>query len=225
MWEKGKRSWRTLIKSGSGYKFSTNTITRNVATPWISNDGLIKSSELGKDKPFGQLQEFLAGISPDLKTSMYETTLGKEKEDHEKNFVEPQVSGSFSDLLNSDIRPFTPLTFLALELGDESGKKAADMFKGIMSELGKGPFVELQQAINNKELSVAQVDALRDKLTAEMEALLGPWAWLLVDIPGLSWLENTVADWAVGEQIESARSGLVEMELSSDFFENLCEDQ
>jgi hypothetical protein len=94
-----------------------------------------------------------------------------------------------------------------------------------MSELGKGPFVELQQAINNKELSAAQVDALRDKLIAEMEALLGPWAWLLVDIPGLSWLENTVADWAVGDEGEILRSAIVEFDLSEEHFENLCEDQ
>ena len=174
---------------------------------------------------FQNLRKFLTGVSSSLKASMYKTTIGEEKKDHKKNFVTPQVIKSFTGLRDSDIRPFTPLTFLALELGDESGKKAADMFKAIMSELGKGPFVELQEAINNKELSAAQVDALRDKLTAEMEALLGPWAWLLVDIPGLSWLENTVADWAVGDEAESLRSAITEFDLPEEYFENLCEDQ
>jgi len=43
-----------------------------------------------------------------------------------------------------------------------------------MSELGGGSFFELQQAIKSKNITTEQVDILRDKLTSEMEAVLGP---------------------------------------------------
>lgn len=114
---------------------------------------------------------------------------------------------------------------MALELGDESGKKAEEVFTVLMKELGGGPFVELQEAIKKKELTAEQVDALRDTITAEMEALLGPWSVLLVDIPLLSYVENTVADWAVGEDVEALRQMMVDFEIDEEFFENLCEDQ
>ena len=74
---------------------------------------------------------------------------------------------------------------------------------------------------NTKE----QIEELRDTLTEEMEAILGPWAWLLVEIPLLSWAENKVADWVLGEEVEALRKAVAEYEIPEDFFENICEDQ
>lgn len=107
----------------------------------------------------------------------------------------------------------------------ESGKKGAEMFEKLMEQLGGGQFVELQQAIHKKELTAQQVDALRDKIKTEMEALLGPWSALLVDIPFLSYVENKVADWVLGEESEALRQAIVDFEFPEDAFENLCEDQ
>jgi len=41
----------------------------------------------------------------------------------------------------------------------------------------------------------------------------------------LSYVENTVADWAVGEDVEALRQMMVDFEIDEEFFENLCEDQ
>ena len=225
MWEEGSRRWRALVKKNGKYQFENQWTYRSVSRPWISSKDLIKSSDLGKGKPFQELQKFLAGVSPDLKNDVYEATIGKQKENHEANFVEKQVTTSFSDLVKSNIRPFNIPTFLALELGDESGDRVSEVLNTLLRELGDGKFVELQEAVNNKKLTKEQIDDLRDTLTEEMEAILGPWAWLLVDIPLLSWAENKVADWVLGEEVEELRKAVAEYDMPEDFFENICEDQ
>jgi hypothetical protein len=156
---------------------------------------------------------------------MYEATIGKEKSKHEENFVEPQVATSFTELLGSNIRPFNIPTFLALELGDESGEQGKEVLNKLMAEIGGGQFVELQKAINNKEITPEQIEALRDNLTAEMEKVLGPWAALLIDIPLLSTVEDKFSDWVVGDQVESIRKALVDYDIPEKHFENICEDQ
>jgi len=215
-----------LKKGGDKYKFATKYTYRNVSRPWISSDSLITDADLGKDdKPFQEMQEFLSSVSPDLKSRMYEATIGKEKLKHQENFVEPQVAKDFSELLGSNIRPFNIPTFLALELGDETGEQGKEVLNKLMTEIGGGQFVELQKAINNKEITAEQVEGLRDNLTDEMEKILGPWAALLIDIPLLSTVEDKFADWVVGDEVESIRKALVDYEIPEDYFENLCEDQ
>ena len=41
----------------------------------------------------------------------------------------------------------------------------------------------------------------------------------------LSYVEDSVADWAVGEDVEALRQMMVDFEIDEEFFENLCEDQ
>jgi hypothetical protein len=38
-------------------------------------------------------------------------------------------------------------------------------------------------------------------------------------------VEDTVADWVVGEDVEALRQMMVDIEIDEEFFENLCEDQ
>jgi len=225
VWEAGKRRWRALVKENGKYTFEDKYTVAKVSTPWISSEKLITNNDLGEDEPFQEMQEFLADFSPNIRDDVYEGTIGKDKSNHHANFVKQQVTESFSELFTSDIRPFNIPTFLALELGDDTGEKAEKVATALMKELGGGPFVELQEAIKKKELTAEQVDALRDTITAEMEALLGPWSVLLVDIPLLSYVEDTVADWAVGDDVEALRQMMVDIEIDEEFFESLCEDQ
>lgn len=47
---------------------------------------------------------------------------------------------------------------------------------------------------------------------------------LAVDIPFLSDIENAVADWALGEEVEALREAAANMKLDESLFENVCED-
>lgn len=95
----------------------------------------------------------------------------------------------------------------------------------LLQVLGEAPFSELQQAVEEGELSEEAVEQLRAEVEEQMLSLLGPLQWVLVDIPILSDLEDAAADWALGEELEEVRDAVANLELPESVFEPVCEVQ
>lgn len=132
-----------------------------------------------------------------------------------------QISENFADLANSSVAPFNLPTFFAVEAGEQAQEQLLELLYG---QFGDERFAKLLTAIKNGEISKEDIDKLRDEITAQMEELLGPLKVLAIDIPFLSDIENAVADWALGDEIEKLRESAASMELNESLFENVCED-
>lgn len=115
--------------------------------------------------------------------------------------------------------------YLALELGDDSGELVDKVKTEIYEAIGDGDFTRLQKAIDDNSLTEAQIEQLRELISDEIDTMLGPLQYLLFDIPGLSYLEDKLADAVIGEELEAVRNKAVEYDLPKDTFENFCEDQ
>ena len=68
-----------------------------------------------------------------------------------------------------------------------------------------------------------QIDEMREEITEQMEEILGPVQYLLVDIPGLSQLEDAAGDLVFGGSVDELREKAANIELSESLFENACE--
>lgn len=220
--EKARRTWRALEKKDGKYSLADkdDTTSRLRANSWIGTDGIVTTVPAN----FQKLQEFIAGVGPNLDTGMYEASLGHKKKEHNKNYRDKQVASNFTELLNSNIRPFNVPTFLALELGEASQEKVADLKKKILDSIGNGDFSKLQDAIERNNLTEQQVAEMRDLISSEIDELLGPLQYLLFDVPFLSDLEDAAADLVISEELEQRlQNGAAEIELPAEQFENSCE--
>lgn len=82
----------------------------------------------------------------------------------------------------------------------------------------------MQDALERKELSKAQVEQMRELIDDEINVLLGPLQYLIFDIPFISDVENYIGDKLIGKELEeSLQRGSANIELSADNFENSCE--
>ena len=222
VWKGGVREWRELKKGANGkYYLEEKSIHRSVSRPWISTDEIVTTV----DNNFQKLQRFIAGVGSELKSDVYETSIGYAKSMHNVNHRDKQVSSNFADLLQSNIRPFNVKTFLALELGSESGDQVAKLKKELYDAIGEGDFARLQEAIDENRLTEEQIKQMRELISEQIDTMLGPLEYLLFDIPGMSDLENALADSLLGEELEEARKAIVDYDLPEDILENLCEDQ
>ena len=222
IWKGGAREWRELKKDNNGkYYLNEQPIIRSVSRPWIDSEDIVGTV----DANFQKLQKFLAGVSRELKGGMYKTSIGFEKSEHNTEYRDKQVATNFAQLLESNIRPFNIKTFLALELGSQSDELVAKVKAEIYKAIGDGDFARLQKALDDNRLTEAQIEQLRERISDEINTYLGPLQYLLFDIPGLSYLEDKLADAVIGEELEAARKKAVEYELPEDYFENACEDQ
>jgi len=166
----------------------------------------------------------LAGVSTNLDAGMYKASIGQEKSEHNSQYRDRQVSTDFAGLLNSNIRPFNVPTFIALELGEASKEKIANLKNEIQKSIGDGDFTKLQDAIERDALTKEQVEQMRDLISDEIDELLGPLQYLLFDIPFVSDVEDAIGDMLIGEELEeSIQQAASKIELPSDTFEYSCE--
>jgi len=143
---------------------------------------------------------------------------------HDEKYRDKQVASNFAELQNSNVRPFNVPTFLALELGEASPEKVADLKKELLDSIGDGDFSKLPDAIERNNLTETQVAEMRDLISSEIDELLGPLQYLLFDVPFLSDLEDAAADMVISEELEQRlQNGAAEIELPAEQFENSCE--
>lgn len=217
IWKPGKREWRELIKDTNGkYKLEKAVTTINVATPWIGKDKLVTTTS----KEFRALQKFLTAAPKGMNINAFKNSVGYPLKEHESKYTNKQVASDLAGLSGSTVVPFNVPTFLALEVGNSTGK---ELMKKLFEEFGNDDFSELQKAIADGNFTEEQIDELRENLTNKMIELLGPWKYLAVDIPLLSDLENAVFDAFTGEEVEELRQMAANIELPEDYFENACE--
>lgn len=150
----------------------------------------------------------------------FKNSVGYPLKEHESKYTNKQVANDLVGLSDSTVVPFNVPTFLALEVGNSTGK---ELMKKLFEEFGNDDFSELQKAIADGNFTEEQIDELRENLTNKMIELLGPWKYLAVDIPLLSDLENAVFDAFTGEEVEELRQMAANIELPEDYFENACE--
>jgi hypothetical protein len=216
--EKEARSWNALVKEGEKYRLEKKRKNfSNVATPWISEDKVVKSIPVH----FKALQRYLAGASEKMDPQMFEATIGYPLKDHNKQHRDKQVSSSLAGLRDSSVTPFTISTFLAIELGSENN--IGELSKQLLNAVGDGDFAKLQEQIANNTITEQDIEILRDRISDEISAFLGPLSFLLFDIPGLSYIEDKTADYILGEEVEALRESFANYELDGDTFENACE--
>jgi hypothetical protein len=111
-----------------------------------------------------------------------------------------------------------------LELGEASKDKIADVKDKILKSIGDGDFTKLQDALERKEFSKAQVEQMRELIDDEINVLLGPLQYLIFDIPFLSDVEDYIGDQLISEELEEKlRKTSTSIELDSENFENSCE--
>ncbi len=216
VWKSGRREWRTLEKVNGKYRISEKMASINVATPWIDEDKIVSTTT----PQFRALQSFLAQAPEHLKESAFQNTVGYKKSEHAK-YVDKQVTHTFAEFSESDIRPFTVMTFLASEAGGSDDAK--NLFKQMVSEFAGDEYGELLAAMESGELTEEMVDQLREKIVEKMQEILGPVKWLFVRIPILSDIEDAAADYVLGDEVEALRKHAAEMKLPEFLFENACE--
>jgi len=219
VWKNERRTWKVLERDGNSYRLSKKkTVTRNVANSWIDQSGVVRQTT----PQFRALQRFLTR-APNMQGDAFRTSIGYAMNEHSKKHADDQVSTDLSKIASSTIRPFNLQTFYVIEAGEGA---AESLRKTLIDEFGGGEFANLQKKIADGEFDEADIDELRESIVKEIESLLGPLKVLLVDIPGLSWLENKIADTILGDSVESARKTVAEMEIpfGDDVLENLCEN-
>jgi hypothetical protein len=218
VWEKGARRWNALVKKGKKYELEKEETVRNVATPWISEKGIVKNTT----PEFRALQRFLSEAPDGMNSYAFKTSIGYSLKEHEKRYVNKQVTTSFADLKQSTVRPFTLATFYALAAGEGA---VAIMQEKLQEQFGGGAYAEVQKAIKDGSLNKEQVEALRDRVMDDINEVLGPFEYLLVEIPGLSWLEDKAADAVLGDEVERLRDSMANLEVpfADELFENICE--
>lgn len=80
-----------------------------------------------------------------------------------------------------------------------------------------------RELIDKKSFTQAEIDAMREKITEKMLELLGPFEYLLIDIPLLSYIEDKAGDLVLGEAADDIQEFARELELPESFFEEFCE--
>ena len=93
----------------------------------------------------------------------------------------------------------------------------------INQQFGDETFADIQTAIEDGTLTKEQIDEMREQITEQMEEILGPVQYLLVDIPGLSQLEDAAGDLVFGGSVDELREKAANIELNESLFENACE--
>ncbi|WP_416398395.1 hypothetical protein [Allohahella sp. A8] len=217
IWKPGERSWRELTRKDGKYELESKLTTRNVATPWIKEGGLV--TELSPQ--FNALRYFMTS-APGISNSAFKTSIGYSKSEHEKKYVNSQVEAKITSLPQQDIRPFNLATFFAIEVG--AGK--AEKIVGDLQRRFVGPeYAAVQKAIDDGTFSEEAIAELRENITDQILGILGPWQYLAVDIWGLSWIENGIGDILLGDEAEALREAVAQQDLSSSpfDFEVACE--
>ncbi|WP_143595700.1 COG1470 family protein [Tamilnaduibacter salinus] len=219
VWKNEKRTWKVLERHGNSYRLSKKkTATRSVANSWIDQSGIVRKTT----PQFRALQRFLARAPRGMQSDAFRTSIGYPENQHDERHANGQIANNFSEIASSTIRPFNLQTFYAIE----AGEGAVDtMTSAVIDQFGGGEFAQIQKKIASGEFDEADIDELREKIVEEVESLLGPLELLLVDVPGLSWLENKIADAILGDSVESARKTVAELEIpyGSVVLENFCE--
>jgi hypothetical protein len=207
-----------LERDGNSYRLSKKkTATRNVANSWIDQSGIIRQTT----PQFRALQRFLAR-APNVRADAFRTSIGYDMNDHSKKHADDQVSTDLFEIASSTIRPFNLQTFYAIEAGEGA---AETLRKALIDQFGAGEFADLQKKIAAGEFDEATIEELRENITDQVESLLGPVELLLIEVPGLSWLENKAADLLLGDSVEAARETVAELKipLGDVILENVCE--
>ena len=215
LWKRGERKWNALVKVGNRYRLEQRETTVEVDEPWMSRE--TTDNVTTGNVQFRALQRYLSTAPEGMDDNAFETTIGYDIDDHETNYTSPQVTSNYQ---NADVKPFTVLTFFRLAIQDE----ARQLWQDMLDQFFGDEFSALQELVDEGgELTEEQIAELRENLTEKALEIVGPWRWLAVNIPLLSDVENAVADWALGEEIESLREFAAEFELPEDYFENACE--
>jgi hypothetical protein len=76
----------------------------------------------------------------------------------------------------------------------------------------------------NGSFTEEQVEQMRENITEQMLTLLGPFEYLMVRIPLLSYLEDKVGDLVLGEKAEEIQKFVSELKLPEFMFEAYCEE-
>ena len=107
-----------------------------------------------------------------------------------------------------------------MEIGEEGKTRLLDI---LYQQFGDETFADIQTAIEDGTLTKEQIDEMREEITEQMEEILGPLQYLLVDIPGLSQLEDAAGDLVFGGSLEELREKAANIELNESLFENVFE--
>jgi hypothetical protein len=219
VWKSEKRTWKVLERHGNSYRLSkTETETRDVAKPWIDASGVVTATT----PQFRALQRFMAKAPESMQANAFVTSIGYPASQHGKEYADRQETKDISELASSNIRPFNLPTFYAIEAGESA---AETLRSAVIDQFGRGEFAELQKKFAAGELDEATIEELRENITDQVESLLGPVELLLIEVPGLSWLENKAADLLLGDSVEAARETVAELKipLGDVILENVCE--
>jgi hypothetical protein len=215
IWEAGARYWRDFEKNAQGrWELKKKQKTLNVATPWIS----AKTFPAANTPQFRALQKYLTSAPSNPRSGVFKTTLGYAISEHEKKYQEPNVSANAADFYTSTVAPFNLTSLIVIE----AGQSAADTIKDrLWAEFEE---TEMSELYKNGSFTQGQVEQMRENITEQMLTLLGPFEYLMVRIPLLSYLEDKVGDLVLGEKAEEIQKFVSEFKLPEFMFEAYCEE-
>jgi hypothetical protein len=106
---------------------------------------------------------------------------------------------------------------------NQSKTALADFKNKMLEAVGDGDFAKLKDAIEREEISLAQVEKMRELVSDEINTLLGPIQHLLFEIPLWSDFENYAADKLIGAELEKEMQSWAQIDLPEDYSANSCE--
>jgi len=107
---------------------------------------------------------------------------------------------------------------LTIEIGSSG---AASLKQTLWQEFKES---EIGGLYDQNSFTEEEVQELREAITDKMLELLGPFSYLMIDIPLLSYLEDKAGDLILGEKAEEIQKFARELKLPEFLFEGFCED-
>ena len=219
VWEKehDARGYQPLTKVNDKWKIG-DTVYIKRANPWISAKAkdIITDTEISSSG-FDLVQQYLTQAPSKIRNQEFKTTVGYPLANHYERYAKNQIGKN-----SSTVAPFTLANMLAIEVGEDAGKKIA---KKLTEQIANSDFAEYLGA---GDLSTEQIAELRDKVQESVQQQMGKLGEVSAAIDEYTpqiWLdfEEALQSQVAGAMGDDIREALENFELPESLQDQFCE--
>ena len=195
-----------------------DTVYIKRANPWISAKAkdIITDTEISSSG-FDLVQQYLTQAPSKIRNQEFKTTVGYPLANHYERYAKNQIGKN-----SSTVAPFTLANMLAIEVGEDAGKKIA---KKLTEQIANSDFAEYLGA---GDLSTEQIAELRDKVQESVQQQMGKLGEVSAAIDEYTpqiWLdfEEALQSQVAGAMGDDIREALENFELPESLQDQFCE--